>query len=91
VIFQFILDTILTVIKGVFYILPTVPATPSAISTAGTWVTDQISGAMAVLNMVYGATLLAAIMVVIIAMFTFEWIYHTIMWIVRKLPMIGVS
>lgn len=90
-IFQFILDAILATVTAIFTVLPSAPALPSAISTAGTWVVTQVSNSIAFLNMIYGTTLLAAIIVVAIGIFTFEWIYHTVMWIIHKVPLIGVD
>lgn len=90
-IINFIVDSMLSVLKLIFGILPNVPAIPTAISDGGTWITDQISSVIGVLNMVYGQTLMAAIMVVVIAMFSFDWVYHTAMWIIRKIPVINIK
>lgn len=90
-IIQFVLDILLGVVKLIFSVLPTVPAMPSAITSASSWVTDQISNAMSIINMVYGDTLMAAITIVIVAMFTFEWLYHSAMWIIRKVPIWNIE
>lgn len=89
-IFTYMITALLALVSGIFSILPTVPPMPVAVTTAGVWVTDQITLVVGVLNMIYGQTLLAALMVVIIGMFTFDWIYHTAMWIIRKIPMINI-
>jgi hypothetical protein len=89
-IFLFLIKVILGLITGVFYILPSLPAMPSAVVTAGDWTATQITGAISILNMIYGTTLLAGMMVIIIAMFSFELIYRSSMFVLHKVPFINV-
>jgi hypothetical protein len=91
VILQFLVDTLINVLETILSVLPTVPAMPSSIVTAGTWITDQIGNSIAFLNMIYGTTLLSAIMIAVVAMFTFEWVYHTTLWVIHKVPIIGID
>jgi hypothetical protein len=88
---NFIINTMITFVIAIFSPLPTVPATPQAIIDGGAWVTTTIGEVISVLNMLYTPTLLAACMIVIIAAFNFEMIYHAIMWILRKIPMINMK
>jgi len=90
-IINFIIHTILVTIQSIFSVLPTIPATPTALSDGGQWIIDQIVLLTSVLRMFLGTTLFTAIIVVLIAIFTFEWIYHTVMWIVRKIPVINIK
>jgi hypothetical protein len=78
-------------IKLVFTPLPTVAATPTSVIDGGTWITDQISAVVSVFNMVYGATLFSALILIILAIINFEWIYHTLMWVIKKIPMINIK
>lgn len=85
-----VLHVIMLAITALLSILPTLPAMDSGVVSAGAWVTTQVSNTISVLNWIFGSTLLAAIMVVVLALFNFEWVYHSIMWIVHKIPMINV-
>jgi len=89
-IIEFFVAAIIFLVEAILGVIPNVPATPTAISTAGSWVITQVSNSMAFLTMIYGSTLLTAIIVVVVGMFSFEFLYHTIMWTVRKLP-VGIS
>lgn len=90
-IIDFLISSMLGFIRVVFGILPSVPATPQSVIDGGQWITDQISAVISVLNMVYTPALLAATLIIIVGMFTFEWIYHTAMWIIRKVPFINIK
>jgi hypothetical protein len=78
-------------VQFILAILPNVAQTPQSIVDGGQWVINTITGVISVLSMIYTPVMLAAIMIVIVGMFTFEWIYHTTMWVVRKIPMINMK
>jgi hypothetical protein len=78
-------------VKVVLGILPNVPATPSAIVDGGNWVTSTIGGVISVLSMLLTPALLAAVVLVIVGLINFQWIYHTVMWVVRKIPMVNIK
>jgi hypothetical protein len=90
-ILDFIIHAMVVFITAVLGILPNVPATPAGVTAGATWITDQITSVIAFLNLLYSPTLLAAILIIVVGMFNFEWIYHTALWIIRKIPMINVS
>jgi hypothetical protein len=90
-IFNFIIHSMLLMVQSIFSILPTIPATPTAITSGAGWVTDQIVSIISILRMVYGSALLSAIVVILIAILNFEWIYHTSMWIIRKIPVLNIK
>jgi len=91
VIIEFIVWSLTSVVQLVLGILPNVPATPQPIIDGGAWVIDTIAGVISVLTMVYGQALLTAIVVVIVGILGFEQIYHTAMWVIRKIPFINVK
>lgn len=90
-IFTLMIIGLMALVQLIFGIFPNAPATPQAVIDGGSWITDQIGSVIAVLNYVFGSTLLAAIMVVVVAMFTWEYIYHAAMWLIRKIPMINIK
>jgi hypothetical protein len=90
-IFTLMIVGLMALVDLILQILPTAPATPQTVIDGGSWITDQIGSVVAILNYVFGSTLLAAIMVVVVAMFTWEYIYAAVMWIVRKIPMINIK
>jgi hypothetical protein len=90
-IINFIVQVVLTNIKTALNGLPTVAATPQAVVDGGQWILDTINATISVVSMVLTPTLTAACVVVIIGMFTFEWIYSSVMWVLRKLPMVNIK
>jgi len=90
-IINFIVNVVLGAIQAIFSILPSAPATPSAVSSGGTWVTDTITDVISFFRMIFTGTLLDAALIIIVAIFTFPLIYKTVMWILRKIPMISVN
>ena len=89
-IIAWLLSVVIDVLEATLGILPNVPATPAAIVTGGDWVISTVDSVISVLKMIYGGPLLIAITVVIIGIFTFEWIYHTVLWVIHKLPFLNI-
>jgi hypothetical protein len=90
VIFTLIIVGLMELVKLILGVLPNAPATPQSVIDGGSWITSQIASVIGVLNYVFGSTLMAAIMVVVVAMFTWEYIYAGAMWVIRKIPMINI-
>lgn len=90
-IFNFILHIVFGTVKLILGVLPTVAATPSAITSGGDWVISTITGVISVLRYVLSDALLIAVMVVVVGMYTFEWVYHSVMWVIRKIPMVNIK
>jgi len=90
-IIDFIIQTFVTVTKGIFYVLPTIPATPQAVVDGGNWVITTIGGVMGILNMLFTPTLMAAVVLIAIGIFNFEWIYHSVMWVLKKIPILNIK
>ena len=90
-IWNVVINAVFGVITTILGVLPNAPATPPEVSAAGAWITTQVTNVIGILNMLYGTALLSAIMLVIIAMFNWEWIYHSTMWLVRKIPVVNIK
>jgi hypothetical protein len=90
-VFTYMIIAMLGMVKLIFGILPNAPATPPEVVSAGGWIVTEISSVMSVLTLIFSPVLVAATVVVIIAMFTWEHIYASAMWIVRKIPMINMK
>jgi hypothetical protein len=90
-IFTILVIGMLELVKLILGILPDAPATPSAVTSGGSWVTDQVGSVISVLNYVFTPALMTAVMVVVVAMFTWEYIYAAAMWLIRKIPMINIK
>lgn len=82
-----ILTGIMSLVGIIVGLLPTIPATPTAITSGGTWLIDQVKLGVSMLRVIYGTELLAAIILIIIVVMNFQFIYAKIMWAVRKLPL----
>jgi hypothetical protein len=89
-----IIDTLLNVIQTfvtvVFGILPSLPPMPAGITSVCDYIIGLVQTASYVFSYIYGDVFLAAIVLALIALLSFEQIYHFTMWIIRKLP-INVS
>jgi len=76
---------------GLLGVLPDLPATPASVITAGDWTIDTIAGAVSFLTMIYGTTLFGAIILIASLTLVFEQAYHTVMWVVRKIPIVNIK
>jgi len=81
---------LMELVNVILGVMPTLPAIPSTISDGGAWVITAISGVVGILNYIYSPTLLAAVVGVIVLLLSFDTIYHTAMWVIRKIPYINV-
>lgn len=90
-----IIDAILSVLVGVLKLimtpLPSLPAISTTISDAGTWLINLVSNASGYLQAIYSAPLLAAVIALFVVLLAFEQIYWTVMWIVKKIPMLNIK
>jgi len=90
-ILEFISTLIMGAMIALFDALPDLPAMPSSIATAGDWTIDQIGNVVSMLSMLYTPTLLAAIVVVCLALFGFEFLYRQFLWVLKKIPIINIK
>jgi len=88
---EFLVNTVYTMFQLLFSIIPDLPPMPAEIVTASQWIIDQVIVVTSVLNMVLSTPLLIAIIVVHGGMMAFETVYHFILWILRKIPVLGIS
>lgn len=90
-IFTAVVTLFIAMVSLILSVLPTVPATPTAISSGGTWATDQVAAVISVLNTILTPGLVAATMVIAIGLFTWEWVYGSILWVAKKIPVINIK
>lgn len=88
---DFIINLLATSVKTIFGVLPNVAATPQSIVDGGNWIITTIGDFIAVLNMLFTAPLVAGTIIIAVGIFNFEWIYHTTLWIIKKIPMINIK
>ena len=86
-IFEYVILAITTIINFVLGLLPTLPPMPTVVTDATTFLLGIIENASGALSYLYSETLFDAIIVMMIALFTFEYLYHMIMWLIRKIPL----
>jgi len=89
-IFEALITTVLTITYSIFELF-NVPDMPTAITTAASYLSDVIIFAVSFLKQVLTPTLLSASVIVLVAVFYFETLYHGIMWVIRKIPMINIK
>lgn len=90
-IINFLVNILTSLIKTIFGILPDLPATPTAITDGGQWIIDQIVGVISILTTILTPQLVAAVVIVLIAELTFQNIYHGVMFILRKIPVLNIK
>lgn len=90
-IFYAIIVGAITAVSAVLGVLPSLPAIPSAVSAGGAWTTDLVSSFVGVLRLIFTTELLAAIMVVLVALYAFEPLYHTALWALKKIPILNIK
>lgn len=71
---------------AVFGILPDIPDLPSGITNVLDTGLDFISNGFTFVTYIFGSAYLLVVLPLLIILINFRWIYHLVMWIVRKLP-----
>jgi len=89
-IFNVFFAAISTLIQTVFGILPDLPDMPAGIVTALETVTDILIFGTRFIAYYVGSTFLLVLLPILIIYANFNWIYHLVFWIIKKLP-IGVK
>lgn len=90
-IFDFLITGLFSLLTTVFGALPTLPAVSDDILAPVESLANFIHDGAKVLGMIFSPALFTAALVVIFAVIFFEQIYHTVMWIVRKIPIINIK
>lgn len=79
------------IIQGLLGVLPSLPPIPAEIETGSDWVIDFITAPVGLAQLIYSPVLFGVIVTLWLALIFFDQIFHTVMWIVRKIPMINVK
>jgi hypothetical protein len=90
-IFDTLITGIFALITTVLGVLPSLPAIPTDITTPMESFFTFVHDGAAILDMVLTTPLLTAAILVIAGTLAFEQIYHGVMWLVRKIPMINMK
>lgn len=69
----------------------TVPAMPTPIMEALAWVSGNLLPVVNVARYALTPTFYTALFVIIIGLFTFDYVYGFIIWVLRKLPMLNIK
>jgi len=88
---KYLLDAIYTLLTSVFGVLPSLPATPTEVQNIGETATVFIAYPVRVLAYIYGWDLFWIVVGLAILLWQFRRAYHVIMWILRKIPALGLS
>lgn len=86
-----ILSIILNFLTGLFVLVPTFPAIDPSIASAGTWITNFLSEGVAFAQFIFGVTFYDAVIAVAVAIWAFEPVYHSLMWVLRKIPILSIK
>jgi len=90
-----IIDTLigflLNILNGILSLIPNIPPMPDAIQQPTTYFLTLAVQTFNLLNYFFGLPVMLAIIFVSFSILFFEQAYHTIMWIVRKIPVINIK
>ena len=89
-IFNIFFGAISTLIQTVFGVLPDLPDMPVGITNALDMIPDMIRFGSRFLSYYIGSTFLLVMIPILVVLVNFNWIYHLVFWIIKKLP-IGVK
>ena len=84
------IHAILGIVSTIISVFPTIPAIDPSIASAGTWITTTVGQGAAFARLIYGSTLLNALVAVAVVVWAFEPIYHAVMWVIRKIPFLNI-
>lgn len=76
---------------GVFVILPPLPPTPQVLLDLSTSLADILFNTMYFMSHVLTKPLLLAILGVSMGLFLFQPVYHSVMWVLKKIPVLGIK
>lgn len=87
----FIIVAAIALLTVVFVVMPDLPATPEFLVTMQQAFNDILLNAIQFIRYFLTPQLTFVSLVVIIAVFASEPVYHGIMWILRKIPVLGIK
>lgn len=87
----FIVITAIALLVTVFAVMPDLPATPETLVYIQNTFNDVLLFAIQFIRYFLTPQLTFVMVMVIIAVFAFEPVYHGIMWILRKIPILGIK
>lgn len=86
-IFNVIFELVETLLTTVLGILPSLPEMPAGIVTVADTLNQYLVwGVRYVIVYFLGGTFVALILPLIVVLVNFTWIYHSVMWVIKKLP-----
>lgn len=86
-----LIHAILGIVSNILSVFPSLPSMDVSIVTAGAWLSTTLAQGAAFAQFIYGSTLYHAIIALVAAVWAFEPIYHTVMWVIKKIPIINVK
>lgn len=86
-----ILTLVVTVIEGIFVVLPTIPAMPESIINSIDWFLDTIFATWDLFTLFVRPSTINLVVPLALTMIYFEEIYKGVMFIVRKIPLLGID
>lgn len=89
-IIEFIVQRTIDLIILVMDLIPDVPDMPSAIVAGGDWAIEQVVGVSSFLVQLFSPPLFSAMLIVGITLISFDTIYHTVLWVLKKIPALSI-
>lgn len=90
-ILDFLIQSAVNILLSIIDALPTIPDMPTAISASGDWAVQQIVVVTSFMQLIFSEPLLTATVVIVAVFYAFEPAYHLILWVLRKIPTLGIS
>lgn len=80
------IEVFLGIVKGIFYLVPSIPQMDSSIITGVNTMTGYLVGSVAFVAYLFTPALLIFILSSTIVILNFDFFYSVTMWVIRKLP-----
>jgi len=85
-ILEFVLSVVGTVLRALFGVLPDLPEAPAWLTTTlDTFIGSVMSG-VAFVSYIMTPTIFIFVLSTFLVLLNFEYIYHLVLWIIKKLP-----
>lgn len=90
-ILTFIITSIMKLTELIFSVLPSLPAMPTEIINGTAWIITSIQKMTSLLMMLFNPIIFTACISTILIALNFNYVYQSIMWIIRKIPLLNIK
>lgn len=79
-----------TLIINFYSLLPSLPPMPENVDTIIQSVLNAITDVVGLFRLLYGDILFTAMIAIVFGLYAFKFVYHSVMWVIKKIPMLSI-